>query len=233
MDLENIDWDNIDSVFVEDDTYENFDAPKWVDFSASDEIIVDDEDWFCNHDCKHPNTAENFGKPTSNSKVKRLRIATIPEILPFRKRNGRDKRSVAESSSANSEKFSGPNDSGSFHEDSENKNPNFSAPEAYGITNKPKKQTPKPNRMITEHLDGSMEKENPVKPKLRSTFSARNLLGGREVLSQITEFCSELKRIVKIKKGSKKGTASGVSAELKETMIERERIPLLVVKDGR
>jgi len=38
-----IDWDSIDSVFIEDDTYENMNAPKWVDFSAFPEQPVNDE----------------------------------------------------------------------------------------------------------------------------------------------------------------------------------------------
>lgn len=49
MEPENIDWDNIDSTFVQDDKFENFDAPKWADLSASDEFVVDHEAWFCNH----------------------------------------------------------------------------------------------------------------------------------------------------------------------------------------
>lgn len=53
MEPENIDWDNIDSTFIQDDTYENFDAPKWVDLSAaSNEPLVDEDDqeiWFCTH----------------------------------------------------------------------------------------------------------------------------------------------------------------------------------------
>lgn len=47
MEPDNIDWDNIDSTFVLDDTYENFDAPMWVDLSAFDDSLVDDEAWFC------------------------------------------------------------------------------------------------------------------------------------------------------------------------------------------
>ena len=46
MDNENIDWNNIESIFEEDDTYENINAPKWVDLSAPCETI-DDEAWFC------------------------------------------------------------------------------------------------------------------------------------------------------------------------------------------
>lgn len=47
MEPENIDWKNVESIFVKDDMYENFDAPQWVDLSAPDEPI-DDEPWFCN-----------------------------------------------------------------------------------------------------------------------------------------------------------------------------------------
>jgi len=47
MEPDNIDWDNIDSTFALDDTYENFDAPMWVDLSAFDDSLVDDEAWFC------------------------------------------------------------------------------------------------------------------------------------------------------------------------------------------
>ena len=49
MEPDNIDWDNIDSTFSQDDTYENFGAPMWVDLSAFDESLVDDEAWFCTH----------------------------------------------------------------------------------------------------------------------------------------------------------------------------------------
>lgn len=51
MEPENIDWNNIDSTFVLDETYEYFDAPKWFDFTASNELVFDEEDdetWFCN-----------------------------------------------------------------------------------------------------------------------------------------------------------------------------------------
>ncbi|KAK7336587.1 hypothetical protein VNO77_17133 [Canavalia gladiata] len=243
MEPENIDWDNIDSTFIQDDTYENFEAPKWVDLTASDEpLVVNDEAWFCTHDCKHPKTAEDFLKPTTttNSKAKLLRFATISEILPFRDRNRRENSSAAESCHAkSSEKLGRPSCSGNFSEDSENKNPNFSAPNPNGRTNKLKKPLMRPKKENPKQLDGSME--YPVKShrktQLKSTFSAQNLLGGREILSQISGFCSELKRLAM--KGSKKGTggnvpsSSGVSEEVKERMVHKERVPLLVVKGGR
>ncbi|XP_061352926.1 uncharacterized protein LOC133297745 [Gastrolobium bilobum] len=243
MEPENIDWDNIDSTFIQDDTYENFDAPKWVDLSASDELLVVDHDsWFCTHDCKHPKTAQDFLKPTTttNSKTKLLRFVTISDILPFRDRNRRENSSAAESSYAKSfEKPRRPSCSTKFDEDIENKNPNFSATHPNGRTNKLKKPLMRPIKENSEQLNGS--KEYPVeshrKSKLKSTFSAQNLLGGREILGQITGFCSELKRLAR--KGSKKGatenapTKSGVSEELKETVGHRERVPLLVVKKGQ
>ncbi|KAK7244646.1 hypothetical protein RIF29_39471 [Crotalaria pallida] len=246
MEPENIDWDNIDSTFTEDDTYENFDAPKWVDLSSSDELLdVDDEAWFCTHDCKHSKTAEDFHKSTAtrNSKAKLLRFASFSEILPFRDRHRRQNSSAEESSNAKlSEKSKRPNCAGDFNEDSENKNPNFFAPIPKGGNNKPlmrsKREIPNP-----KHLNGS-SKECPVKsdskkpPQLRSTFSAQNLLGGREILSQITGFCSELKRLATRKSYSRKGAAekgstdSVVSEELKEEVVVKERVPLIAVKEG-
>lgn len=53
MEPEIIDWNNIDSVFIEDDTYENLNAPKWVDFSVPDEQPIDDDAWFCNPGMTH------------------------------------------------------------------------------------------------------------------------------------------------------------------------------------
>ena len=77
--------------------------------------------------------------------------------------------------------------------------------------------------------------KNDKKKQLKSTFSAQNLLGGREILSQITEFCSELKKLAR--KGSKKGTSekasSGVLEEAKVKGLGRERMPLLAVKERK
>nr|AFK48905.1 unknown [Lotus japonicus] len=247
MEPENIDWDTIESTFVEDDTYEDFDAPKWVDLSSlDDELLVDDDDeaWFCIHDCKHPKTAEDFLKPatTRNPKAKLLRFGSFSEILPFRDRLRRQNSSaVASSNFKTCEKSRRPSCSGSLNEESENRNPNFSAVKDNGGTKKMKKPLI-PNGGNPKQLNGSTTKECPArsdrKPKLRSTFSAQNLLGGREILSQITGFCSELKRLAR--KGSKKGTSenaprpNGVSEEEQKEKDEekRERVPLLVLKKG-
>ncbi|XP_020213366.1 uncharacterized protein LOC109797668 [Cajanus cajan] len=238
MEPDNIDWDNIDSTFVQDDTYENFDAPMWVDLSAFDESLVDDEAWFCTHGCKHPKTAEDFLKPTAtrNSKAKLLRFPSISEILPFRDRHRRENSSTVESSKAKSRER--PSCSGNFYEDSENRNPNFSGPLPSGRTNKLKKPLMKTNGPNPKQLDGPVEcgaKSN-RKSQLKSTFSAQNLLGGREILSQISGLCSELKRLARGKKGTSEKVASSsgwVSEEVKESMVHKERVPLLVVKKSR
>ncbi|KAK7285560.1 hypothetical protein RJT34_20335 [Clitoria ternatea] len=245
MDPENIDWDNIDSTFIEDDAYENFEAPKWADLSASDDpLLVNDETWFCTTDCNHPKTAEDFLKPPTSitSKAKLLRFASFSEILPFRDRNRRENPSnVASSYVKASEKSRRLNCAGSFDEDSENKNPNFSAPNPNGRTNKLKKplMRPKTSKGSSKEMNGSMEcdAKSHRKSQLRSTFSAQNLLGGREILSQINGFYSELKRLA-ARKSSKKGinekgpspSPNNVSEEVKENQAHRERVPLLVVK---
>ncbi|KAE9585292.1 hypothetical protein Lal_00017942 [Lupinus albus] len=245
MEPENIDWDNIDSTFVLDDAYENFNAPKWVDLSSNKLLDVDDEAWFCTHDCKHPKTAEDFLKSTAirNTKGKILRFASFSEILPFRDRHRRQNSSAEESSYVKlSEKSRRPNCSGNSNEDNENKNPNFSSPNQKGITMKPKKPLTRSESKIPKQLNGC-SKEYPVKSdrKLKSTFSAQNLLGGREILSQISGFCSELKRLARTRKGYYKKEETGksssgssdVSEELKkEEVVVKERVPLLKVKKG-
>ncbi|XP_059463203.1 uncharacterized protein LOC132192035 [Corylus avellana] len=241
MEPENIDWKNVESIFVKDDMYENFDAPQWVDLSAPDEPI-DDEPRFCNPDCKHPKNAEDFLKPIRYSKVKLLRSVSISEIFPFRDRNRRDvkqKEQEINSSSAAAAKVPTQKSlraRGSYFSknsmDSENKNPNVSAPIPNGRTTKSKKAASKPSTEVKKQFGNPLEHEK--KPQLRSTFSARNLLGGREILNQITEFCSELKKLGS--KSSKKSTEKEehrVLGELKERVRDRERMPLLETREGK
>ncbi|XP_027921846.1 uncharacterized protein LOC114179629 [Vigna unguiculata] len=241
MEPDNIDWDNIDSTFALDDTYENFDAPMWVDLSAFDDSLVDDEAWFCTRDCKHPKTAEDFLK--RSSKVKHSRFASFSEILPFRDRHRRGKSSFVESAKAKySERSRRPSCSGKLDEDSENRNPNFTAPLPSGSrSSKLKKPLMKTNDANPNPKQvNTVPEECPVKShrknQLKSTFSAQNLLGGREILSQISGFCSELKRLAR---GGKKGTtekggsSSGeVSEEVKESVVQKERVPLFVVNNS-
>ncbi|KAJ7972242.1 Polyadenylate-binding protein RBP47B [Quillaja saponaria] len=231
MDPENIDWSNIDSIFVEDDTYENFNAPKWVDLCASD-ALIDDEAWFCKPDCEHPKTVEDFHKSPRYPKVKLLRSMSISAILPFKNSGTAEETSktlAGKSSNSKALKTKGPNFSKNSHEDSENRNPNFSSPIPSGRTN-PKKQTMKASNKNIQKLDGSLENSTNYdrKPRLKNTFSARNLFTGREILNQITEFCSEMKKLAV--KNSKRETVEKVS-EVKDALAEREKMPLLLVKE--
>ncbi|KAF8009762.1 hypothetical protein BT93_J0681 [Corymbia citriodora subsp. variegata] len=84
MEPAKIDWKKIESVFVVDELYEHFDAPKWVDLSSSFSPLDGDGDdpadrFFCRPGCKHPKTAEDFLKstPTSSSKVSHLRVFSV------------------------------------------------------------------------------------------------------------------------------------------------------------
>ncbi|GLT39728.1 hypothetical protein SLA2020_139040 [Shorea laevis] len=200
MESEAIDWNNIESIFEEDDAYENINAPTWVDLSTPCEH-ADDEAWFCKSGCKHPKSVEDFLRLKQNQKGKLLRSLSISEILPFRditRRETKTKKGVKV-----------PKYAGNFSEDSENKNPNLSStpPIEEKTLLKLKKPSTKSTteKKIGMKMDGSVENlgKNDRKPSLRSTFSARNLVPGREIMSQITDFCAELKKIVR--KGSKKG----------------------------
>ncbi|XP_030515358.1 uncharacterized protein LOC115729043 isoform X2 [Rhodamnia argentea] len=184
MEPAKIDWRKIESVFVEDDLYEHFDAPKWVDLSSSPHLDDDDADarFFCRPECKHPKTAEDFFKSTPTSTSKLRRPANMYEILPLGDRNLRDvvfKRRVPPSKSPNI-----------ANQDSENQNPNLSTPlNLYSIT----KETIKSSTEKKKAADDASEAT--AFPRLKSTLSARNLFAGRDILNQISEFCSELKKL--------------------------------------
>ena len=112
-----------------------------------------------------------------------------------------------------------------FTEDCENKNPNLSnrKPDSDNLSKKA-------NIRLGEARDDLHA--NSTKAKLRTTFSARNLLAGKEVLSQITEYCSKLKSLAK--KGANNGSTKKASVRvLGEKEREKERMPLLAVKGGR
>ncbi|GMP86940.1 hypothetical protein CsSME_00039517 [Camellia sinensis var. sinensis] len=68
MDPERFDLINNDLIFIEDDMYENINAPQWIDLIASDQPL-DDEAWFCNTDCKHQKTVKDSRRSTHDSKV--------------------------------------------------------------------------------------------------------------------------------------------------------------------
>lgn len=115
------------------------------------------------------------------------------------------------------------------HEESENKNPNLAAQIPIPRCNsKSRKAAMTPLYEKKKQGDESSQdsSKHRLKPQLRSAFSASNLLRGREILNQITEFCTELKNLAK--KGSRKETSENNS--LKEGA--RERMPL-IVKEGK
>ncbi|XVE61185.1 hypothetical protein DITRI_Ditri06bG0019200 [Diplodiscus trichospermus] len=224
MEDENIDWNNVESIFEEDEAYEDINAPKWVDLSVPSET-VDDEAWFCKPGCRHPKCAEDYLKLKHHTKLKLLKSRTISEILPFRDRTRR------EAKAKNGEKGSNK-PAQSSNDDNENRNPNLATP-PLGAMTMPKtsaKKSEEKNQM--DDLRNNSAKYD-RKRGLKSTFSARNLAAGREILSQITEFCSELKKMASksSKKGASEKVSNGVLGELKERVREKERTPLLVVKE--
>ncbi|KAL1802609.1 hypothetical protein ACET3Z_031256 [Daucus carota] len=180
MDVAVIDWK--DSKFVKDEALENINAPQWVDFNAPLQP-VDDDSWFCKPDCNHPKTVDDFLK---NPPSKLQRSASVSEILPFGDRTRREaalkKRGLLPASSAKESKLE------RLAEDRENQNPNLSTPLKY-------------KAKLKEAIKSSAEKQfesislKDEKPKLKSTLSARNLFAGRDLLNQISDFCSDLKKL--------------------------------------
>lgn len=91
---------------------------------------------------------------------------------------------------------------------------------------------PSTEKKKKKHLDGELLEnsfKDDRKPQLKSTFSERNLLTGQEILNQITEFCSELKKLG-VKSWKKPTAENGLGQVLGERVRERERMPLLVRK---
>ncbi|XP_044487843.1 uncharacterized protein LOC123212736 [Mangifera indica] len=227
MEPAKIDWNIIESVFVEDQVYENINAPKWVDLLAPDEVHVDDEAWFCRPDCKHPKTAKDFFQTPPSSKISRS-----IERLRLGERNQRDARLKRRGQSETSL-------------DIENQNPNSATPRNQFKSLKAafKSSSEKNNKQIN---DTSRNEE--VLPRLKATLSARNLFAGRDIFNHITEFCNEMKRLatrprerenaekLNEKKGQEGEKVAGeievsyeVLGELQER--EKERKPLLEVVD--
>ncbi|XP_073288537.1 uncharacterized protein [Primulina huaijiensis] len=193
MDVAIIDWKNIDSRFVIDEMYELINAPKWIDFSASDDP-VDDEAWFCRHSCNHPRTAEDFfnGKertPTLNSKLQRS--TRVSEILPFGEEKTRDTKLKKRGTNPTSVLLKDTNNN-KILEDGENQNPNFSTPPTHKA--KLRKEAIKSSTEKKSRDDTAMRKADQI-PKLKSTSSARNLFSGGDILNKVAEFCNELKKL--------------------------------------
>ncbi|XP_072973393.1 uncharacterized protein [Typha angustifolia] len=208
MEPADIDWKRVEWRFVRDEAFENINAPKWVDLACPDASPVDDEAWFCRPDCRHPKTFEDFPRKTISPKGKLMRSSS--EKLPlgernanFRDANGFKRRGAVLASSPLREGLKPKAASKKFREDAENRDPNMPTPppatRPIGV--------PKGGKNLKELIKSSAEKKaneeereelvsqkKPL-PRLRSTLSARNLFSGRDILGQISEFCSELKKM--------------------------------------
>lgn len=110
--------------------------------------------------------------------------------------------------------------------ESENKNPNVTAPLPIGYCkSKSSKASMTPcneKKKLRDQSSSQYSTKHRAKPQLRSTFSASNLLKGREVLNHITGFCTDMKNFAK--RGSRKRISE--NRGLKEKV--RERMPLIV-----
>ncbi|XP_044491790.1 E3 ubiquitin-protein ligase BRE1A isoform X3 [Mangifera indica] len=234
MEPAKIDWNRIESVFVEDKIYENINAPKWVDLLAPDEVHVDDEAWFCRPDCKHPKTVEDFFKTPSSSKFSRS-----IERVPFGERNQRDARLKRRGQSQTS--FPSNDMPTKFVEDCENQNPNSATPQNHVKSLKAaiKSSSEKNNKQIN---DTSQNDE--ILPRLKATLSASNLFAGRDIFNHITEFCNEMKKLAtrarereNVEKKDQEGEKMAVQNENSSEVLgeldgrEKERKPLLEVVD--
>uniref|UniRef100_A0A2N9II29 Uncharacterized protein n=1 Tax=Fagus sylvatica TaxID=28930 RepID=A0A2N9II29_FAGSY len=180
MEPAKIDWKRIESIFVEDELYEHINAPKWVDFLATQES-VDDEAWFCRPNCKHPKTAEDFLKTSTPSKL--TSSANGSESLPLRDQSRREEGLL----NLQLLRIAIPD----FNEDSENQNPNLSTPP---INHAKSTKTAIKSSTEKKTMANDMSQNNEA-PRLKNTLSARNLFAGRDILNQITDFCNELKRM--------------------------------------
>ncbi|PKU74375.1 hypothetical protein MA16_Dca003578 [Dendrobium catenatum] len=89
-------------------------------------------------------------------------------------------------------------------EDLENQNPNMETTplmmKAKKINAAAKKEpikssAEKKGGVADEEMRETPRKVSPPRPRLKSTFSARNLFSGKDILSQISEFCHELKKL--------------------------------------
>ncbi|KAF8395858.1 hypothetical protein HHK36_019812 [Tetracentron sinense] len=250
MEPAKIDWNNIESRFVQDDLFEHINAPKWVDFSAPEES-VNDEAWFCKPDCRHPKSVEDFLRSQSASKVKLLGSASVSEIPPLGDRNRRDanlkRRGLNPSliQDLKPEKTTTSKPPNKFHENSENENPNLSTPPP-NHQSKSMKSAIKSSTEKKKHLDNSPSNssQNDRQPQLKSTLSAQNLFGGRDILNRITEFCNELKKLamrakerensvkLNVKKTPMGAENQEFSSEISGDLIEKEKEkkPLLEVE---
>lgn len=231
MEPAKINWKTVESIFIKDDIYEHINAPQWTDFTASDES-VDDDAWFCRPDCKHPKTAEDFIRTTTASK-----LPSSVKVSPsdWKQRDANLKRRGYNQSSTLSD--GNKKSVLKFKEDTENQNPNFTTTPSNQNTTKRAVKSSTEKKIQIDNLTTDPKRMDQPK-QLKSTLSARNLFGGRDILSQVSEFCNELKRLAARAKGRgnnsidvKKDTEKEYFTEAVEDLNEqeKERKPLLAV----
>ncbi|XP_074583956.1 uncharacterized protein LOC141839983 [Curcuma longa] len=201
-----IDWKKVDSRYVRDEAYENINAPMWLDLAAApNDVPVDDTAWFCRPDCKHPKTAEDFKlSATPSPKAKLMRSSS--ERLPFGERNSnrRDENNLKRrvgvvAAPLLPESPVKPRTAASkvSKVDLENQDPHQSTPSR--PARPPKTRNPVKEIVKSSAKEVEEKREEPkqkkVQPRLKSTMSASNLFSGKDILSQISEFYRELKRM--------------------------------------
>lgn len=126
-----------------------------------------------------------------------------------------------------------------FNQDSENQNPNLFSPPVNPF--KSMKAAIKSSEEKKRTVDDTFQ--NNKVPSLRSTLSTKNLFAGRPILNQITEFCTELKKLAMRARESENAensspvkseevvekTSSPVQALAESDRREKEKKPLLEV----
>ncbi|CAL1371822.1 unnamed protein product [Linum trigynum] len=218
MEPAKIDWKQIEWIYEEDKLYETINAPKWVDFLATpqdESDYVGDVAWFCRPDCNHPKSAEDFLKFTpASSKHSRSGVKTHSPLGDLnQKRNGKLKRRGQNQSSITSYE-----DEMGVSQDSENQNPNnsnLSTPPNFQIKSMKAlfKSSSERRKPTNDYDDAASEANLQQHPKLKPTLSAKNLFAGKDILSHISEFYNELKKMTMRSRGREDNDESSKANE--------------------
>ncbi|RZR74634.1 hypothetical protein BHM03_00039905 [Ensete ventricosum] len=253
MEPADIDWDNIESRYVRDEAYENIDAPKWVDLAGPDESPVDDDAWFCRparRDCPSARRTAFVGNELAVDSLFLVPLDAVgvtaasspPSLSVFRNENNPKRRAgiaapLLQASPLKTKSAAARQ----IREDLENQNPNHSTPP------RPSRPfgAPKARNTAKEMIKSSAQKkaeeesqereQRKARARLRSTLSARNLFSGKDILSQISEFCHDLKKIA-VGRGRRRTPPTEVEPKKKVANIvhnseAEDRMPLTPKKD--
>ncbi|KAE8677484.1 E3 ubiquitin ligase BIG BROTHER-like isoform X1 [Hibiscus syriacus] len=221
MEPAKIDWNRIDSRFTEDYTYEHINAPKWVDFLALDQQSIDDDAWFCTPECNHPRTAQDFLQASPLSKAPQRSVTGGgSRSSPFRELNQGDAKLKRRGQTQTQIQ--------SKIDDSENQNPNLSIPptnqQAKSLKAAIKSSSERKKQMARVDISQSPSDEIQL---LKTTLSTRNLFASRDILSHISEFCNELKKLATRARERKTDERMGEEKiQAEEAVVEKERKPL-------